>query len=45
MKTIDYLVIGSGVGGLITAIHYAQENPDRQVVIVTKNDLIESNSK
>ena len=45
METIDYLVIGSGVGGLITSIHYAQENPDKQVVIVTKNDLIESNSK
>jgi L-aspartate oxidase len=45
MKKTDFLVIGSGVGGLITSIHFAQENPDKQVVIVTKNDLIESNSK
>lgn len=43
--TTHYLVIGSGVAGLTFSIKIAEKFPDRQVVIVTKSDEEESNTK
>ncbi|SNZ01492.1 L-aspartate oxidase [Flagellimonas pacifica] len=45
MITTDYLVIGSGVAGLTFAIKIAERFSDRTVVIVTKGDESESNTK
>ncbi|TDQ25404.1 L-aspartate oxidase [Tenacibaculum caenipelagi] len=45
MLTTDYLVIGSGVAGLTFAIKIAERFPDRKVIIVTKGDKDESNTK
>lgn len=41
----NYLVIGSGVAGLTFAIKMAEQFPDRNVVIVTKSNEDESNTK
>lgn len=43
--TTNYLVIGSGVAGLTFSIKIAEKFPNRQVVIVTKSDEEESNTK
>ena len=45
MKKTNTLIIGSGVGGLMTCLHFAKENPEQQVTLITKEELIESNSK
>ncbi len=45
MTTVDYLVIGSGIAGLTFAIKTAGRFPDRSVLVVTKSDKDESNSK
>ncbi len=45
MTTVDYLVIGSGIAGLTFAIKTAGKFPDRSVLVVTKSDDDESNSK
>ena len=41
----DYLVIGSGVAGLTFAVKIAEKFADRNIVIVTKGDEDESNTK
>jgi len=45
MITTNYLVIGSGVAGLTFSIKIAEKFPNRSVVIVTKSDEEESNTK
>jgi len=45
MVPVDYLVIGSGIAGLSFAIKMAQRFPDRKVLIATKADARESNTK
>ncbi len=41
----DLLIIGSGIAGLTTAIKYAQEKPNHKVIVLTKADANESNTK
>ncbi len=45
MITTDYLVIGSGVAGLTFAIKIAEHFPHKKVLIVTKGEKEESNTK
>ena len=45
MLTTNYLVIGSGVAGLTFSIKIAERFPHKNVVIVTKSDEEESNTK
>ncbi len=45
MVTTDYLVIGSGIAGLTFSVKIAEKFPDRKVVIVTKANEDESNTK
>ncbi|WMI69785.1 L-aspartate oxidase [Mangrovimonas sp. YM274] len=45
MMTADYLVIGSGVAGLTFSVKIAEKFPDRNVIIVTKANEEESNTK
>lgn len=40
----DCLVIGGGIAGLRAALEVADDGPERRVTIVTKDDLLESNS-
>lgn len=42
---VDVLVIGSGIAGLTYAIKVAERFPDKQVLIITKSDEDESNTK
>ncbi|MDO5510851.1 MAG: L-aspartate oxidase [Weeksellaceae bacterium] len=41
----DVLVIGSGISGLSYALKVSQQSPDAKIVIVTKSDEDESNTK
>lgn len=41
----DYLIIGSGIAGLTFALKIAQHYPERKVVIITKSEEAESNTK
>lgn len=41
----DYLILGSGIAGLTVAIKLAQQFPKRKVLIVTKSNEDESNTK
>ena len=43
--TKDILVIGTGISGLTFAIQVAQKNPDVTMVLISKSDLNESNTK
>tara|TARA_R110001583_G_scaffold63364_3_gene185584 strand:+ start:1019 stop:2575 length:1557 start_codon:yes stop_codon:yes gene_type:complete len=45
MVKTNYLVIGSGIAGLTFSIKIAERFPNRNVVIVTKSDEEESNTK
>jgi len=45
MVQANYLVIGSGVAGLTYAVKIAQRFPNKTVIIVTKADEQESNTK
>lgn len=45
MYQSDLLIIGSGIAGLTTAIKYAEEKPNKSVIILTKSDANESNTK
>lgn len=41
----DFLVLGSGIAGLTFAIKAAQMHPDRRVLVLTKTDTGESNTR
>lgn len=45
MTSVDYLVIGSGIAGLTFAIKIAEKFRDKNVLMVTKADEEESNTK
>lgn len=45
MQNPDVLIIGSGIAGLSVAIKVAQQYPDRQCVIITKQESAESNTR
>lgn len=45
MPTADVLVIGSGIAGLSVAIKTALQFPDRQCVVITKQESAESNTR
>lgn len=44
-STTDFLVIGSGIAGLTFAIKIAERFPDYKIMIITKSDESESNTK
>ena len=41
----NILVIGSGISGLTYAIKMAQQNPSLEIVMISKNSLLESNTR
>jgi len=41
----DYLVIGSGIAGLTYALKTAKQDPSRQVMVITKSQADETNTK
>jgi L-aspartate oxidase len=45
MIKADVLVIGSGISGLSYAIKVSEQLPDAKIIIVTKSDEDESNTK
>ncbi len=45
MISTNFLVIGSGVAGLTYAVKIAEKFPDKNIIIVTKSDENESNTK
>ena len=45
MIQTDYLVIGSGIGGLFYAIEMAIRNPDAQITVLTKTIPEETNTR
>jgi|UPI0008464248 L-aspartate oxidase len=45
MHQTDFLVIGSGIAGLTFALKAAKEFPDKQILVVTKTQADETNTK
>lgn len=45
MQQTDFLVIGSGIAGLTFAIKAAHEFPDKKVLVITKTQADETNTK
>lgn len=45
MMQADFLVIGSGIAGLTYAIKVARKFPERKVIVITKTDSDETNTK
>lgn len=41
----DVLVIGTGIAGLSCAVRLANRCPDKKIVMISKRDLLESNTK
>lgn len=41
----DVLVIGTGIAGLSYAVRLGQLSPDKQIIMISKRDLLESNTK
>ena len=41
----NILVIGSGISGLTCAIKMAEKNPSLEIVMISKNSLLESNTR
>ena len=41
----NVLVIGSGISGLTYAIKMAEQNPKLEIVMISKNSLLESNTR
>ena len=45
MSKTDVLIIGSGVGGMSTAIEIAERRPDLKITVLTKTNDNESNTR
>ena len=45
MKQTDFLVIGSGIGGLTYALKIARRFPDKKILVITKAAADETNTK
>src|SRR6201990_1941102 len=45
MIKTDFLVIGSGIAGLSYALKVAQYHPDKKVLVITKSQADETNTK
>ncbi len=45
MIQTDFLVIGSGIAGLSYALKVAQHNPDKKILVITKTQADETNTK
>ncbi|MBS1920158.1 MAG: L-aspartate oxidase [Bacteroidetes bacterium] len=45
MQQTDFLVIGSGIGGLTYALKVAQHFPDKKILVMTKATADETNTK
>ena len=45
MLKTDFLIIGSGIAGLTTAVKLARAFPERSITIITKDNTDESNTK
>jgi L-aspartate oxidase len=41
----DFLIIGSGIAGLTYALKTASHHPDKRIVIITKSQADETNTK
>ena len=41
----DFLVIGSGIAGLTYALKTANHHPDKKIIVITKTDADETNTK
>lgn len=41
----DVLIVGSGIAGLSCALHLAEESPKLRIMVVSKADLLESNTR
>ena len=41
----DVLVIGTGIAGLSYAVRLANQCPDKKLIMISKRDLLESNTK
>ncbi len=41
----DFLVIGSGIAGLTYALKVAKHHPDKKIIVITKTDADETNTK
>lgn len=44
MPSIDFLIVGSGIAGLSVAVKLARQFPDKKVLVVTKQDELNSNT-
>ena len=45
MQQTDFLVIGSGIAGLTYALKVAEAFPDKKVIVITKTQSDETNTK
>jgi L-aspartate oxidase len=45
MRKVDFLVVGSGIGGLTYALKVARHFPDKNVLVMTKASADETNTK
>ena len=41
----DFLVIGSGIAGLTFALKIAESHPEKKIIVITKTDADETNTK
>ena len=41
----DVLVVGTGIAGLSYAVRLAKKSPDAKIIMISKRDLLESNTK